>query len=103
MVSSPLDGYQIIPVETVGSGLGTNQENSAFLQGQSNCNNANASSREYLTTTQYLSLLNSTKSFYDSLGPLINATFSSSQAGFQNAYSSTFILSTKQLLWVHYI
>ena len=90
-VEAPLNGYQIIPIATVGNGLGSNQENTAFLQSQSNCSNAIASSNEYLTTSEYLELLASTKNFFSSLEPLINGTFNLSQASFQNAYTSKLI------------
>lgn len=83
-VQTPLNGYQLIPVATVSSG--TSSENSAWLQGSSNCANAEISSNDYFSSAEYLSLLNSTQSFYNSLTPLLNRTFTSSEISFYNAY-----------------
>lgn len=88
MIEAPLNGYQIVPIATIGNALGTNEENTAFLQSQSNCVAAVASSEEYLTTPEYLSLFQSTQGFYESLEPFIGGTFNASQANFGNAYTS---------------
>jgi hypothetical protein len=84
-VQSPMNGYQLIPLETVTTG--TNSENSAWLQGSTNCANAQISSNNYFTSSEYLSLLSSTQDFYTSMSPMINATFSESQTSFKNAYT----------------
>ncbi|MCJ1230396.1 hypothetical protein MMC12_007070 [Toensbergia leucococca] len=84
VVPATLDGYQLIPVQTVTSGTGS--EDSAWLQGSSNCEKATISSNEYLTTPDYMNLLNSTADFYTSLTPMINGTFSPSQISYENAY-----------------
>jgi hypothetical protein len=87
-VTSPLDGYQLIPVNTVSTAASTSSsETTTWLQGSSGCNNAVISSNNYLVSEQYLSYLNSTKSFYSSLLPVINGTFTSSTAIFKNAYT----------------
>ncbi|PQE11621.1 histidine acid phosphatase protein [Rutstroemia sp. NJR-2017a WRK4] len=87
-VEAPLNGYQLIPVQTVTSASsGANSENSAWLQGQSGCANAITSSNDYFFSQEYMTLLNSTKSFYQSLLPVINTTFTSGQDTFKNAYS----------------
>ena len=88
VVPATLDGYQLIPVQTVTSGTGS--EDSAWLQGSSNCEKATISSNEYLTTPDYMNLLNSTADFYTSLTPMINGTFSPSQISYENAYISIF-------------
>ena len=90
-VHAPLDGYQLIPVQTVSSG--TASEDSAWLQGASNCANAIASSNEYFTSQDYNDLLSSTADFYRSLTPMINGTFSDSQISYKNAYTSQSTLS----------
>ncbi len=82
----PLNGYQLIPVATVGSG--TVNEDSAWLQGSGNCANAIVSSNNYFKSSEYKSLKDGTMSFYQSLQPAINSTFSANQSSFQNAYSS---------------
>lgn len=86
VVAAPLDGYQIIPIQTLTTGTGS--EDSAWLQGASNCANAEVSSNNYFTSSEYMALQNSTQAFYTSLLPTINTTFNASQATFQNAYSS---------------
>ena len=91
VVAAPLDGYQIIPIQTLTTG--TASEDSAWLQGASNCANAEVSSNNYFTSSEYLAILNSTQAFYTSLLPTINTTFNASQASFQNAYSSKDSLS----------
>ena len=88
-IEAPLNGYQLIPIATVGSASGVNQENTAFLQSTNGCTRGISSSNEYLTTPEYLNLLASTRGFYESLEPLIGGSFNSSQASFANAYSST--------------
>ncbi|KKY22638.1 putative histidine acid [Phaeomoniella chlamydospora] len=84
-VEAPLNGYQLIPVATVSTG--TSSEDSAWLQGSSNCAKAEISSNSYYTSTEYLTLLNSTQDFYTSLTPMINRTFSTDEISFKNAYT----------------
>lgn len=86
VVAAPLNGYQLIPIQTVTTGTGS--ENDAWLQGASNCADAEISSNNYLTSPEYLALLNSTQAFYSNILPTINTTFNASQANFANAYSS---------------
>lgn len=86
VVQSPLNGYQLIPVQTVTSGTGS--EDSAWLQGASNCAQATVSSNEYFDTSDYNDLLASTSDFYRSLTPLINATFGPDEISYKNAYTS---------------
>ena len=96
VVQVPLDGYQLIPVATVG---GASSEDSAWLQGSTGCAKAVVSSNNYFASEEYMSLDNSTKSFYQSLEPVINSTFNATQADFMNAYSSTSQVPIT-LLWV---
>lgn len=84
VVTAPLDGYQLIPIQTITTGTGS--ENDAWLQGASNCANAEVSSNNYFTSSEYLALLNSTQAFYTSILPTINTTFNASQTSFYNAY-----------------
>jgi len=85
VVQSPLNGFQLIPVQTLSTGAGS--EDSAWLQGSSNCAKAMVSSNNYFSSDSYTDLLNSTKSFYKSLTPMINNTFTGSQISFKNAYT----------------
>ena len=94
VVTAPLDGFQLIPVQTVTSGTGS--EDSAWLQGASNCAKAEVSSNNYFSSPEYMALLNSTKAFYSSILPTVNTTFNASQTTFSNAYSSTILLSATE-------
>jgi hypothetical protein len=85
VVQSPLNGFQLIPVQTLSTGAGS--EDSAWLEGSSNCANALVSSNNYFYSDEYMDLLNSTKSFYESLTPMVNLTFTGSQISFTNAYT----------------
>ena len=84
-IQTPLNGYQLLPIQTVTSGTGS--ETQAWLQGSSLCAKAIASSNEYFSTPEYMSLLNSTSDFYNSLVPVVNATFPASLVSYKNAYS----------------
>lgn len=88
-VEGALDGYQYIPINAVASASSSsNAENNEWLQGGSGCGNGVVSSNNYLVSTEYLSTLDSTKDFYADLLPVINSTFTSSQANFKNGYTS---------------
>lgn len=84
-VQAPLDGYQIIQVQTTDTSQ--DSEDSAWLQGSSDCSKATVSSNNYYTSDSYRSMLASTKDFYASLSPMLNSTFSTDQMSFQNAYT----------------
>lgn len=86
-VSAPMDGYQLIPVEIVSTGSGS--EDNSWLQSASGCGAATISSNNYFLSSQYNDLLRSTSGFYSDLTPVINGTFNSSQISFKNAYTST--------------
>ncbi|KAF2490339.1 phosphoglycerate mutase-like protein [Lophium mytilinum] len=83
-VQTPMNGYQLIPVNAVAQGSGS--EDSGWLQDASGCENAKLSSNNYFTSSEYTQLLNSTKGFYDDLVPVVNATFAASTVSFKNAY-----------------
>lgn len=85
VVQSPLNGYQLIPLQTVETGA--NSEDSAWLEGSTNCANAQISSNNYYTSAQYMSTLNRTQDLYNSIYPDVNNTFSKSQTSFMNAYT----------------
>lgn len=84
VVYAPLGGYQLIPLQTVSTGAGS--EDSAWLQGSTNCLNAQLSSNDYFTSASYVNRLAQTKSFYAGLAPMINRTFTAEQMNFKNAY-----------------
>ncbi|QIW99004.1 hypothetical protein AMS68_004522 [Peltaster fructicola] len=84
VVRSPGNGYQLIPVSLVTSGTGS--EDNGWLQSSSGCAQATVSSNDYFTSAEYMNLLNSTQSFYNSIIPVVNGTFTNSQVSFKNAY-----------------
>lgn len=95
-VEAPLNGYQLIPVNAVASASsGANSENSAWLQGQSGCNNAIVSSNNYFFSEEYLNKLSATKEFYSSILPVINQTFTAATDTFKNAYTGKQALNTQ--------
>nr|POE65294.1 hypothetical protein CFP56_34961 [Quercus suber] len=83
-ITAPMNGYQLIPVDLVSSGSGS--EDSGWLQSTSNCGQATISSNDYFTSAPYQSLLASTQDFYDTIAPVVNRTFNASQVNFKNAY-----------------
>ena len=85
-ISAPMNGYQLIPVELVESGTGS--ESNSWLQSTTSCYNAELSSNEYFDSPQYTTLLNSTAGFYKNLLPALEPVFNSSTATFKNAYTS---------------
>jgi hypothetical protein len=85
VVQSPLNGYQLIPIELVSNGGGS--EDSAWLQGAQNCANAQISSNSYFSTPEYMATLNKTQSFYNGVAPMVNRTFTAAQTSYANAYT----------------
>ena len=85
VVQSPLNGYQLIPIQLVSNGGGS--EDSAWLQGAQGCANAEISSNAYFSSPEYMSTLNRTQSFYNGVAPMINRTFTTEQTSFENAYT----------------
>ncbi|KAL1864790.1 hypothetical protein VTK73DRAFT_5643 [Phialemonium thermophilum] len=84
----PLGGYVYVPVNAVSTAASSGgSENSEWLQGGSGCANAVVSSNNYFASREYLDTLASTKDFYHGLLPVVNSTFSDSQATFKNAYT----------------
>lgn len=84
-IQAPLGGYQLIPIEPIS--INQNSENAGWLQGASGCQKAGLSSNEYFSSAPYNALLNSTKSFYQSLSPMLDRTFTPDQMSFKNAYT----------------
>ncbi|KAH8882593.1 histidine acid phosphatase [Thozetella sp. PMI_491] len=86
-VTSPLDGYQYVPVNAVTNAASSgSSEDSSWLQGGSGCGNALVSSNNYFSSADYLTTLASTKDFYQGLLPVYNATFPAANANFKNGY-----------------
>ncbi|KAJ4989421.1 hypothetical protein SVAN01_05146 [Stagonosporopsis vannaccii] len=83
-VSAPLSGYQLIPVNTIETGAGS--EDSGWLQDASSCANAKTSSNNYFDSSEYQNTLKATNDFYKSLVPVVNQTLAADQVTFKNAY-----------------
>ncbi|TWU71391.1 hypothetical protein ED733_002474 [Metarhizium rileyi] len=97
-VEAPLGGYQYIPVDEVTSGAtGSYAENNAWLQGNTNCNNAVVSSNNYFVSPEYKSTYSDTKDFYESLIPVINGTYAPSAANFKNGYGIFDIINVARI------
>ncbi|EWG37108.1 acid phosphatase [Fusarium verticillioides 7600] len=87
-VEAPLSGYQYIPIASVETAASDkNSENSAWLQGNSGCTNAEASSNDYFSSPEYAGAYKDSESFYQGLLPVINGTYGKDEANFQNAYT----------------
>ncbi|KAF4453829.1 acid phosphatase [Fusarium austroafricanum] len=87
-VEAPLSGYQYIPIESVTTAASDkNSENSAWLQGNSGCTNAEASSNDYFLSPEYAKTYKDSEDFYQSLLPVIEKTYGKDQANFKNAYT----------------
>lgn len=85
VVQTPLNGYQLIPVQVVSTGA--NSENSAWLQGSTNCANAQVSSNNYFMSDSYNTTLSKTKAFYNGVYPMVERTFAQNATNFKNAYT----------------
>ncbi|KAH7357468.1 histidine phosphatase superfamily [Pyrenochaeta sp. MPI-SDFR-AT-0127] len=83
-VQAPMDGYQLIPVNTISTGAGS--EDAGWLQDASSCQNAKASSNSFFDSKEYSELAASTKDFYREIVPSINNVISADQVSFKNAY-----------------
>ncbi|KAF5665211.1 acid phosphatase [Fusarium circinatum] len=87
-VEAPLSGYQYIPIASVETAASDkNSESSAWLQGNSGCTNAEASSNDYFSSSEYAGVYKDSESFYQGLLPVINGTYGKDEANFQNAYT----------------
>ncbi|KAK6369421.1 hypothetical protein LTS17_009764 [Exophiala oligosperma] len=84
LIQSPLNGYQLIPLQAVQTG--SNSENSAWLQGSTNCANAMISSNNYFASAEFLETSNRTESLYHKIYPDVAKTFTEEQTSFKNAY-----------------
>jgi hypothetical protein len=83
-VQAPMDGYQLIPVNTIETGSGS--EDNGWLQDASSCQNAKTSSNSYFDSESYKNLASSTGDFYSSIVPSINGVMADDQVTFKNAY-----------------
>ncbi|KAK7529364.1 histidine phosphatase superfamily [Phyllosticta citricarpa] len=83
-IAAPMNGYQLIPIASTSTGASS--EDSAWLQSTSDCGKSEVSSNNYFASSEYTSLLSSTRDFYQDLMPVVNGTFESDYVTFKNAY-----------------
>jgi hypothetical protein len=87
-VEAPLNGYQLIPVNQVSAvATSSNLENTVWLQGSSGCANAIISSNNYFISQEYMTTKAETDSFYQSIYPVVNGSFTSDYTSYKNAYA----------------
>ncbi|KAL1996665.1 hypothetical protein VTN49DRAFT_7530 [Thermomyces lanuginosus] len=86
-ISSPLDGYQLIPLSPVTAGSGFDHEDQTWLQGATDCSRAKTSSNAYFSSESYKTLLASTADLYRSLEPVLSGTFTRDELSYENAYA----------------
>jgi hypothetical protein len=88
-IESPLGGYQLIPINILTPTSPVAQPgDSVWLEGNSGCENAIISSNDYFLSQDFMNLESSTYSFYQSVLPVINNTFTASTDIYKNAYAS---------------
>jgi hypothetical protein len=83
-IQAPMNGYQLIPINTVDTGAGS--EDNGWLQDASSCANAKTSSNAFFSSAEYNDLLSKTTDFYKALVPVVNATLDEEDVTFKNAY-----------------
>ncbi|KAF4629476.1 hypothetical protein G7Y89_g8666 [Cudoniella acicularis] len=87
-IEPPLGGYQLIPVNELASLASVaNSGDATWLQGASGCQNAITDSNEYFFSQDFMDFSNKTASFYQSILPVINNTFTSATDIYKNAYA----------------
>lgn len=84
LVNAPLNGFQLVPVY-IGE-TGTGSEDNAWLQSSSGCANAETSSNNYFSSSEYLALNQSTTDFYKLWVPVVAGSIPASSVNFKNAY-----------------
>lgn len=90
-ITGPLGGYQYIPVNSIETAASAkDSENSAWLQGNSGCGNAEVSSNNYFTSDEYRGVYSDSEDFYRSLLPVVNSTYDDDEATFKNAYTGMY-------------
>lgn len=85
VVEPPLNGFQLIPVSITSTGSGS--ESSQWLQGSTDCQNAEVSSNNFFNSDIFKSYQSSSLDLYQSLSPVVNATFTEDELNFKNAYT----------------
>ena len=93
IIQSPLGGYQLIPVSVLAPTSAVSQPGDAvWLEGTTGCENAVVSSNNYFLSQDFQNMTNMTASFYPTILPVINNTFTAAKDIYKNAYASKFLL-----------
>jgi len=88
-IQSPLGGYQLIPVSDLATTSPVSQPGDAqWLQGTTGCENAIISSNNYFVSQDFMIMSANTNSFYQTILPVINNTFTAATDIYKNAYAS---------------
>ncbi|CRG92374.1 hypothetical protein PISL3812_09433 [Talaromyces islandicus] len=85
VVEPPLNGFQLIPISITSTGSGS--ENSQWLQGSTDCQNAEVSSNNFFDSDLFKSYESSSLDLYRGLSLVVNATFTEDDLTFKNAYT----------------
>ncbi|KAG0645039.1 hypothetical protein D0Z07_9074 [Hyphodiscus hymeniophilus] len=97
-VQSPLGGYQLIPVSVLAPTSAVSQPGDAvWLEGTTGCENAVISSNNYFLSQDFQNLTSKTASFYQSILPVVNNTFTTATDIYKNAYASKLLLRVLSL------
>lgn len=97
-IEAPLGGYQIVPVNVVDVGEGS--EDRAWLQDATGCRNAKLSSNMYFESQEYRELVESSGGFYKGLVGVVQGTYGAEDVSFRNAYMSEFSASFMFMFFV---
>lgn len=85
VVEPPLNGFQLVPISITSTGSGS--ESSQWLQGATDCQNAEVSSNNFFNSDTFKSYQSSSLDLYQGLSPIVNATFTEDELNFKNAYT----------------
>ena len=88
-IESPLNGFQLIPVSVLAPTSAVSQPGDAvWLEGTTGCENAIVSSNNYFLSQEFQNMTSKTASFYQTILPVINNTFTAATDIYKNAYAS---------------
>ncbi|EME88821.1 uncharacterized protein MYCFIDRAFT_3846, partial [Pseudocercospora fijiensis CIRAD86] len=90
-IEAPLDGYQYIHIH----GEDDKSPDTIWLKGDDECPAYEKASKSYRQSSDYLSLLDSTRNFYSQFSPLLSSILSGAQnLTYKNAYNIFDLLNT---------
>ncbi|PNS18383.1 Lysosomal acid phosphatase [Sphaceloma murrayae] len=89
----PLNGYQFILIH----GEEDNSPDTIWIKGDDQCPAWTTASRTYRTSDSYVSVLNTTRSFYSQFEPLLNPILGAGNVTFAHAYEVFDLLNTASI------